>query len=202
MGHLSDSQQHTRHRGQKSKRTPALERKLRQLVARNPRITLRELAHVMGNIVSHQAIKNWCIELRLPYRRTHGKESKLTSDVEKRLRAFIAKKPCASYKEIAAELNTPLQTVVDWMTKRLGFPRSGRRGPPGKLTPEVEKRLRSLVAERPLACYKDLAAELRVALPTVIIWVKRLKLPYHPKWQRKKPARGTRPGAGVANDET
>jgi transposase len=95
--------------------------------------------------------------------------------MEKRLRALIVARPSAYYRVFAKELQIPLQTLIDWMIKRLGFPRRGRRT---KLTPEMEKRLRTLVAERPLASRLQLARALQISAQTVMRWINQLGLPH------------------------
>jgi len=155
-------------RGLPSTITSSQEMRLRELLKEHPGASLRKLAQLMGGVVSHQTIKTWCINLRLPYTRTHGRRTRLTPDMEQRLRALIAERPSAHYKTYANELHIPLQTVTDWIIKRLGLP---RRGPRKKFTLDMEKRLRSLVAERPLASYPELGEALELPWQTVRRWV-------------------------------
>ena len=108
-------------RGPTSSITSQREAQLRKLLARQPLISLRQIARAMGKAVSHQTIKTWCKHLGLPYRRIRGGPTKLTPEIEKRLRALIAERPLAGYKELARALQKPVQTVTDWV-RRLGLP--------------------------------------------------------------------------------
>lgn len=105
--------------------TEERESKLRKLVAEKPSATLQELAHAMGNIVSHQTIKSWCVKLGIPHGHKTGRRLTLTPKLEKRLRVLVVKYP-SGYKRIAVALGKPIQTVTDWI-HRLGLPRRAIR---------------------------------------------------------------------------
>jgi len=165
---------HRESRGIQSTITPAHEAKLRRLIAKNPLVTLNELARSIGNIVSRQTIRNWCSKFNIPYTGGHyGRSSKLTPEMEKRLQVLKAAKPLANYTELGRELQAPPTTVAGWV-ERLGLPHRVIR--PSKLTPEMETRLRKLKEEFPSAGYKKLAKALHVPPTTVVLWIKRLGL--------------------------
>ena len=49
------------------------EARLRQIQAESPWASLRERARALGNVVSHQTIKRWCMKLGLDYCNTQGR---------------------------------------------------------------------------------------------------------------------------------
>jgi len=167
-------------RGPPSSITPEQEIKLRELVAMQPAITIRQLTKALDNVVSRQTVGTWCAYLGLPLRRKGGKPTKLTPDLEKRLRAFTAKHPSAGYKAIARALHQPVATVTDWI-KRLGLPLHTTRGHASTLTLDLEKRLREFIAQHPSATYAATAKALRRPRCNIIFWIKRLGLPHSRK---------------------
>lgn len=238
--------------------TPEREAQLRHLVADNPEATLKELAESMGNVVGSQSIKGWCKKLGLPYRKIPPTQGKLTREVERRLRAFVAEHPKTNLAEIAEaighaankgtlciwinklglkysqkkvfsstaltpEIETKLKalfrdhpspchseivaaigrrvqhsTIKQWCGS-LGLAYRPRPGNKSELSPEIEAKLRVLVAENPSLRYHELAAALGVNTATAAGWARRLNLPHQDPWQILTPDMQSRLQTLIAN---
>jgi transposase len=155
--------------------------RLRALLAEQPSPYYRDLVQAIGKNVDRRTIKKWCANLGLPYKPITGSRSKRTPEMEKRLRTVLAEQPSISRKKLVAAMGNLVcsGTIIDWC-KELGLPyRPRSRKESRKLTPEIEKRLRLLVAEKPEGSYLELARELRVSSQSVRRWVIRLGLPHH-----------------------
>jgi len=175
-------------RGPLSLLTPGREVQLRRLAAKHPQATFNELARRMGHIASPDTIRNWCIKLGLTKRRSRGARSRLTPKIEKILRRLMVRQPTPYYREMVRAIGEKVhrRTLRKWC-QTLGLPHNSITGNRSGLTPEMESRLRSLMAERPQASYRELAEALRSHLTTVSGWVKRLGLPHSGPGKRFNP---------------
>jgi hypothetical protein len=159
---------------------PGTEERLRALLAERPSPYYRELVQAIGKKVDRRTIKKWCVNLGLLFKPIGGLRSKRTPEMEKRLRALLAEWPFITRKELTTAMGNVVSppTIIDWC-KELGLPyRVASRMESRKLTPEIEKRLRFLVTERPTASYAALARDLQVRSLSVRRWVERLGLPH------------------------
>jgi len=161
--------------------TPEIEKRLRALLAEQPSPYYSEITRAIGKKVHRLTIKKWCVKLGLPYKPIVGLRCQMTPEIEKRLRMLLAKRPSITRKELAVAMGDVVSppVLIAWC-KKFGLPyRLASRKDIRKLTPEIEQRLRLLVAERPTASYPALARDLQVPSQGVRRWVKRLGLPHH-----------------------
>jgi hypothetical protein len=159
---------------------PETEMRLRALLADQPSPYFSEITKAIGRKVDRRTIKKWCAYLGLPYKPVLGLRSKMTRKMEIRLRSLLAVRPSITDKELTVAVGNVAcpDTIIAWREK-LGLPlRVASRRESLKLTPELEERLRLLVAERPTASYPALARELHVSPLNVWRWVRRLGLPH------------------------
>jgi transposase len=152
----------------RGKLTADAEERLRELLAERPLASYRELAEVLK--VHQWTVRGWIKRLGLPHPPCHRE---LTPELESRLRALVAEKPLASYRELSGALEVPTATVMRWV-KHLGLPHLEYVQ---KMTLEKQAQLRSLVAENPLVNYQELSRALRIPSSTIHYWVGRLKIP-------------------------
>jgi hypothetical protein len=98
---------------------PTLEKlhRLRELVARNPRLRLRELAVLLET--SQFTVSRWLRKnLRLPPRQ---RKQVLNPEMENHLRLLAAKQPYDTYTELGRKLGVHASTVRNWKLL-LGIP--------------------------------------------------------------------------------
>jgi len=160
---------------------PETETRLRSLLAEQPSPYFSEITRAIGRKVDRRTVKKWCMYLGLPYKPIIGLRSKMTHKMEIRLRSLLAVRPSITRKELTEAMGNVacLDTLIAWR-KKLGLPcRAASRRESLKLTPEMEERLRLLVAERPTASYPALARDLQVSPLNLWRWVRRLGLPHH-----------------------
>jgi hypothetical protein len=159
--------------------TPEMESRLRLLVAEQPTPHINSIIQALGNVATRRTIRNWCLKLGLPYTKIRGTRIRMTPGMKNCLSALVAERPLASYNELAQKMgDVPKPETLRRHRIRLGLPNRGTRGRPSKMTPELEARLRSLVAESPLATYQQLSIALQISIPTAMRWVKRLRIPH------------------------
>lgn len=160
---------------------PGTEVRLRALLAERPSPYYRELIQGIGKKVDRRTINKWCANMGLPYKPITGSRSKRTPEMEKRLRTLLAEQPFISRKELASAIGNIVSsaTIINWC-KELGLAyRLASRRESRRLRPEIENRLRLLVAEKTRASYSELARDLQVSPRSVRRWVMRLGLPHH-----------------------
>jgi len=159
---------------------PGTEKRLRALLAEQPSPYFSEISRAIGRKVDRRTIKKWCAYLGLPYKPVPGLRNNLTPEMGERMRTLLAERPSITHKELIAAMGNIAcrDTIIAWR-KKMGLPcRAASRRESLKLTPEMEERLRLLVAERPTASHPALARELQVPPINVWRWVRRLGLPH------------------------
>lgn len=163
--------------------TPEHAAQLRHLVAERPDAHLKDLARAMDWIVGPATIRTWCKKLGLSYRRGNPGTSKLTPKIGKRLCALIARQPSAYLREVAQAMGNvvSITTIATWCRK-LGLPHRQSPGIRSTITPEIESRLRTLLAEQPSPYFRELnqAIGKNVHRRTLRKWCIKLGLPYVP----------------------
>lgn len=155
-----------------SKLTPELVGQIKGLLMANPNLTLREIAHALGNVVSHQTIKTWCQRLELPISGKPRRRLGLTTEMEIHIRSILARNPRAYYSDVAKEIGVPTSTVIDWCLKRMGLPKRGTRS---LFTEKLVTRLKTLRSKHPKATYGELAEKLGLPYHCVRDKVRQMK---------------------------
>jgi transposase len=124
----------------------------------------------------------------LQWRRKRGGISELTAEIEARLRSLFEKEPSPSYREVIQAIGRPAEhdTIRRWCEK-LNLPNRLRRGPKTSLNPEIEAKIRNILAESPGITYDDLAKALQVPLGTAAHWVVRLGIRHPSRLQKVTP---------------